>query len=140
MLPQRPAAPGRYEPQLHVVTFATDLNKPEFGELLSSADAHGIRVTVLQPRFNMHGYFGGRFGLRLQLVTNFANMIPDEDYVMFVDGYDVVFSGGASSIIDSFYKATRGKDVALFAAETAVWPEESLEEAYPPGPTRYRFL
>jgi hypothetical protein len=140
MLPQRPAAPGRYEPQLHVVTFATDLDRPELGELISSANAHGICVTVLQPRFDLRGFWGGRFGLRLQLVTNFANLIPDEDYVMFVDGYDVVFSGNASSIIDGFYRATKGKDVALFAAETGVWPERSLEDSYPPGPTRYRFL
>jgi hypothetical protein len=139
-LPQRPAAPGRYEPQLHVVTFASDLDKAELGELLSSARAHGIQVTVLQPRFDLGEHWGGRFGLRLQLLTQYANLIPDQDYVMLVDGYDVAFSGNSSSIIDGFYKATQGKDVALFAAETEVWPEKLLEEAYPPGPTRYRFL
>jgi hypothetical protein len=140
LLPQRPAGPGRYEPQLHVLTFATNLTKPELGELLSSATAHGICVTILQPRFDLRDHWGGRFGLRLQLVTNYANMIPDEDYIMFVDGYDVVISGNSSSIIDGFHRATQGRDVALFAAETGVWPVRSLEAAYPPGPTRYRFL
>jgi hypothetical protein len=122
------------------VTFATNLDEPKLGELLSSANAHGIHVTVLQPRFDMHDYWGGRFGLKPMLVTNYVNMIPDEDFVMFVDGYDVVLSGNSSSIIDGFYKATKGRDVALFGAETGVWPERSLEAAYPPGPNRYKFL
>lgn len=140
MLPQRPAPPGIYEPRLHVVTFATHLNEPKLGELLSSANAHGVRVTVLQPQFDLRDHWGGRFGLRPLLVTNYANMIPDQDFVMFVDAYDVVLSGNSSSIIDGFYKATKGRDIALFGAETGVWPEKSLEDAYPPGPTRYRFL
>ena len=78
--------------------------------------------------------------MRLDLVANFANMVPDEDYIMFVDGYDVIFTGNTSSIIDGYYNATKGRDVALFAAETAVWPERSLESEYPPGPTRYQYL
>lgn len=140
MLPQRPIPAGNYVPQLHVVTFATDLNRKELDELLRSAQAFGVRVTVLQPRFDLHGYWGGRFGLRLQLVTNFANMVPDEDIIMFVDGYDVIFTGNTSSIIEGYYNATQGRDIALFAAETGVWPETDLESSYPPGPTRYKFL
>jgi hypothetical protein len=140
MLPPRPIPAGHYEPQLHVVTFATDLDRADLDELLNSAKAHGIRVTILQPRFDLRGYWGGRFGLRMQLVTNFANMVPDEDIVMFVDGYDVIFTGNISSIIDGYYQATKGRDIALFTAETGVWPERDLESAYPPGPTRYRFL
>lgn len=140
MLKQRPVPAGHYEPQLHVVTFATDLDKHELDELLSSAKAHGVRVTILQPRFDLHGYWGGRFGLRLQLLANFANLIPDEDIVMFVDGYDVIFTRNTTAIIDGYYRATKGRDIALFAAETAAWPEKDLAAAYPPGPTRYKFL
>lgn len=139
-LPQRPLAAGHSEQRLHVVTFATDIAKPELGQLLSSAKAHGLHVIVLEPKLNMHGYWGGRFGLKLQFVTNFVNQIPDQDIVMVVDAYDVVFTGNASSIIDGYYRATKGRDMALFATETGLWPEQELELAYPPGPTRYQYL
>jgi hypothetical protein len=140
MLPRQPNAVGHYKPQLHVLTLATDLNKPELDHLISSAEVHGLRVTVLQPSFDMRGHWGSRFGIKLQLVTNFANMIPDDDLLMIVDGYDTVFTGNTSSIVDGFYQATQGRDIFLASAETNVYPEPNLRSLYPAGPTRYMFL
>jgi hypothetical protein len=129
-----------YQPALHIITTATDLHKHQMANLLRTADAHGLHVSVLSPTAKMGHPAGGKFGLRLQLAANFFNMLHEEDYVMAVDAYDVAFAGGAADIIAGFREAVGGRDVALFGAETGLWPDEGLKELYPAAPTKYRYL
>jgi hypothetical protein len=44
--------------------------------------------------------------------------------VLFVDGYDVVFTAGAEELLKTF---NRFEARILFSAEDACWPDRSLE-------------
>lgn len=52
----------------------------------------------------------------------------DDLIIMFTDSYDVVFTNGASEILEKFRKMDAR---VVFAAEGFCWPDKSLAEKYP---------
>lgn len=48
--------------------------------------------------------------------------------IMFVDSYDVIFTGSATEILSRFSEFAAG---AVFSAEGFCWPDASLSKQYP---------
>ncbi|XP_048475997.1 multifunctional procollagen lysine hydroxylase and glycosyltransferase LH3-like [Rhincodon typus] len=57
--------------------------------------------------------------------------------VMFVDSYDVIFAGSPLELLKKFVLFNHK---VIFAAEGFIWPDESLEDKYPPVRSGKRYL
>lgn len=81
-------------------------------------------------------------GHKINLVKNWIDKNRskeafDDDIILFVDGYDVVFCDDLPTIAERFL----GFDCdILFAAEKECWPSPDLAELFPETENRYRFI
>ncbi len=123
--------------QTHIITVGTDENK--MWGLEQSAKRHGITYLNLGRGVEwgggtMEGQGGGH---KINLVRSHIQTLPDEDTVLFVDGYDVLFTDNIRSIKERF----DGFDCdILFAAEKSCWPEPTIAPQFPMTPTPYKYL
>ena len=123
--------------QTHIITVGTDENK--MWGLEQSAKRHGITYLNLGRGVEwgggtMEGQGGGH---KINLVRSHIQTLPDEDTVLFVDGYDVLFTDNIHSIKERF----DGFDCdILFAAEKSCWPEPTIAPQFPMTPTPYKYL
>jgi len=123
--------------QTHIITVGTDENK--MWGLEQSAKRHGITYLNLGRGVEwgggtMEGQGGGH---KINLVRSHIQTLPDEDVVLFVDGYDVLFTDNIHSIKERF----DGFDCdILFAAEKSCWPEPTIAPQFPMTPTPYKYL
>lgn len=127
-------------PKLHVVTVITDPNDENFLKLYNSAMIHNISfVPLLSPRQIGHGT---GFGMKIKLMRDYVQTVPDRDIVMFVDGYDVLITGTDKEIKARFerFRRTHGNK-ALFSGEYFCWPDEYKKHQYPEvSNTPYKYL
>lgn len=81
----------------------------------------------------------GNLGLKLKLVHDFirANDLNDDDILLFIDAYDVLYAGKKDAILEQF--RTFEKPL-VFGAETACSPDSSLVDRYPSSPSGFQFL
>lgn len=103
-----------------------------FQQFLYSCHYHGIQVELLgwgQP------YQGGT--QKLLLLENYLNALPEEDLLLFVDSFDVVFLTGKEEISTRFQKMNLP---FLMSAERNCYPHTELRERFPPSPTSFRYL
>lgn len=123
--------------QTHILTVGTDENK--MWGLEQSAKRYGITYLNLGQDVQwgggtMEGHGGGH---KINLVRSHIQTLPDEDTVLFVDGYDVLFTDNIHSIKERF----DGFDCdILFAAEKSCWPEPTIAPQFPMTPTPYKYL
>jgi len=123
--------------QTHIITVGTDENK--MWGLEQSAKRHGITYLNLGRGVEwgggtMEGQGGGH---KINLVRSHIQTLPDTDTVLFVDGYDVLFTDNIHSIKERF----DGFDCdILFAAEKSCWPEPTIAPQFPMTPTPYKYL
>ena len=123
--------------QTHIITVGTDENK--MWGLEQSAKRHGITYLNLGQGVEwgggtMEGQGGGH---KINLVRSHIQALPDEDLVLFVDGYDVLFTDNIHTITERFH----GFDCdILFAAEKSCWPEPTIAPQFPMTPTPYKYL
>jgi len=123
--------------QTHILTVGTDENK--MWGLEQSAKRHGITYLNLGRGVEwgggtMKGHGGGH---KINLVRSHVQSLPDEDLVLFVDGYDVLFTDNIHTIKERF----DGFDCdVLFAAERSCWPEPTIAPQFPMTPTPYKYL
>ena len=123
--------------QTHIITVGTDENK--MWGLEQSAKRHGITYLNLGRGVEwgggtMEGQGGGH---KINLVRSHIQTLPDEDIVLFVDGYDVLFTDNIHSIKERF----DGFDCdILFAAEKSCWPQPTIAPQFPMTPTPYKYL
>lgn len=123
--------------QTHVITVGTDENK--MWGLEQSAKRHGITYLNLGQGVEWDGgtMVGQGGGHKINLVRSHIQTLPDEDLVLFVDGYDVLFTDNIHSIKERF----DGFDCdILFAAEKSCWPEPTIAPQFPMTPTPYKYL
>ncbi|KAK6177441.1 hypothetical protein SNE40_015540 [Patella caerulea] len=124
---------------LTVATEETD----GFKRFMRSAKKYDLNVKVLGLGKQWRGgdvanYAGG--GQKVNILRDGLEEFKDLDdlIVMFVDSYDLVFSGDKSEILEKFAKFDAH---VVFSAEGSCWPDESLREKYPPvKATEKRFL
>jgi len=123
--------------QNHVLTVGTDQEK--MWALEQSANRHGITYSNLGQGVewtggSMEAHGGGQ---KINLTRNHLLTLPDNDTVLFVDGYDVLFFDDLLTIVERF----EGFDCdILFAAEKDCWPDPKMAPMFPMTPTPYKYL
>lgn len=121
----------------HVLTVGTDEDK--MWALDQSTKRHGINYINLGKGMQWHGgtMEGQGGGQKINLVRNHIQSLPDDDVVLFVDGYDVFFCDDLATISERF----RGFNCdILFAAEKDCWPLANMASQFPMTPTPYKYL
>lgn len=123
------------QPPLHVVTVATDTTLG-FKRLVYSCHQNGIHLDVLgfgQP------YSREDHAKKLRYMAEYLKTLPDEDLVLFVDGYDVIILDSGEEIVRRFFDM---KTPALISAVGNLFPPilSKHKDLYPKAPTSFRFL
>ena len=80
----------------------------------------------------MEGPGGGQ---KLNCIRRALNGLPDNDVVIFTDGFDVFWTNTVYEVVGRFLEM---KAEVVFAAEKYLWPNKHLR--FPPAPTPYRYL
>ena len=122
------------KPRLHVVTVA---NYQALGldRLLYSAEYFGHEVTVL----GMDKPYPNHF-VKVHNTLDFAQSIPSQDLILFVDAFDVMILGTEDEIVSRFLEF---KKPCLFGAERNYHPKASVFDLigeYPHSPTSLQYL
>ena len=121
----------------HIITVGTD--KTKMWGLEQSAKRHAITYLNLGEGIEwcggtMEGQGGGQ---KINLVRGHIRTLPQDDLVLFVDGYDVLFTDNIDVIKERFEGF---KCDILFAAEKSCWPEPTKAPEFPMTPTPYKYL
>ncbi|XP_047465808.1 procollagen-lysine,2-oxoglutarate 5-dioxygenase 1 isoform X2 [Mugil cephalus] len=128
------------EEKLLVLTVATK-NTDGFRRFLRSAKHFNYTVKVLgrDQKWNGGDYMsapGGGQKVRL-LKTALEEMKNDDQIILFIDSYDVVFASGPKELLKKFRQA---KHKVVFSSESLIWPDRHLEDKYPHVREGNRFL
>ncbi|MBA2727612.1 MAG: hypothetical protein H0U49_05505 [Parachlamydiaceae bacterium] len=119
------------DPQLHICTVASQRNKG-LDQLLDSCDRYGLSIDVMgmgQPfKGNSH---------KLMYVQDYIQNLDDNDVVLFVDAYDVLFFADADKILQTFLNIDKP---FVISVERYCWPYPNLEPSFPRGPTSFRYI
>ena len=126
------------------VTAATE-ETDGLGRLKDSAVRYGIPLEVLGIKKDWTGGNVSRLenpggGQKINLLKEYLESnkeLEDNDFIVFVDGYDVIFTGPTEFILER-YKEFDCK--VLFAAERSCWPDEGLASSYPEVNSPYKYL
>ena len=122
-----------------VITVGTD--KDKLKHLLKSTEKFNINILNLGQDVVWNGgtMDGPGGGQKLNLVKQYLNKssLRDDDIVLFVDGYDVIFNDDLETIVSRYKEFNT--DI-LFAAEKECWPVPSMANLFPKSETEYRFL
>lgn len=117
-------------PRLHVCTMAS-YTCQGLNQLMASCKAYNISLDVLgldQP-FS--------FGKKLRDVKEYVNRLPDDDIVLFTDGFDTLLLASEETILKKF----RSMNVPfVIAAETNCHPFLHIAPYYPQSPTKFKYL
>jgi GR25 family glycosyltransferase involved in LPS biosynthesis len=128
--------------KLKIVTTATE-DTDGLKRLRESASRYGIPLKVLGLEKSWTGGEVARLedpggGQKINLLKPYLQELDDDDILVFVDGYDVVFTRDIESALEAFNN-NFPKDV-VFSAEKACWPDSGLTNSYPKVDSEYRFL
>ena len=124
---------------LQVVTVITDESNENYQKLKRVAELHGIPVVGLVSSERIGHGFG--FGMKLKMLSDYIQALPDNKLIVFVDGYDVLITApNASEIERRYLQLTRGSGKALFSAEMTCWPDAHLSTSYPKCKSEYKYL
>ena len=117
-------------PTLHVLTCATDEEKGF--RVLPDVD-HNLGKGVVWQGGNMAEGPGG--GQKINLIKDFISVLPKDDLVLFVDGYDTFFVRSHEEIVKRYNDM--GSKI-VFGAEKDLWPDQSLQ--FPDQTTSFKYL
>eukprot|EP00741_Cyanophora_paradoxa_P005379 tig00000881_g5217.t1 len=135
--PQTPA----HKPRLIAFTVADHVEEGlEVMQKLTAKYGIELRVQIVPLLLGKAIGHGRGFGHKLNLERDIviAEDIHDDDVVMFVDAFDVIFAPtSAEEILAKFFET--GCEV-VFAAEYFCWPRPEMKERYPEVTTPYRFI
>jgi hypothetical protein len=112
-------------------------------ELLATARLYGVHVELLgqgtkwQGKDPRDGPGAGGYKFVLLGRELATRGVSDDQIVLFVDGYDVVFNGPLLDYLDAMGKHP-GCDM-LVAGERVCWPNSSLQRHFPMTTSPYRF-
>ncbi|XP_072223349.1 procollagen-lysine,2-oxoglutarate 5-dioxygenase 1 isoform X2 [Leuresthes tenuis] len=126
--------------KLLVVTVATK-ETDGFGRFLRSAKHFNYTVKVLGRGQKWKGgdYLsapGGGQKVRL-LKEALQKMNSEDQIILFIDSYDVVFASGPKELLRKFQQA---KHKVVFSSESLIWPDRHLEDKHPHVREGNRFL
>jgi len=128
--------------KLKIVTAATE-DTDGLKRLRESASRYGIPLKVLGLEKSWTGGEVARLenpggGQKINLLKPYLQELDDDDILVFVDGYDVVFTANIERALEAF-NDDFPKDV-VFSAEKSCWPDSKLANSYPKVDSEYRFL
>jgi hypothetical protein len=112
------------EGRLRVVTVATH-ERPQLSTLRQSVHNSGHELEVVGMGTTYPG-----LGLKLMAISEWLPSVPDEDYILLVDGYDVLFLMPSADILADYKKFCTP---VVFSAETRCHPDTALALLYPGG-------
>jgi GR25 family glycosyltransferase involved in LPS biosynthesis len=130
--------------KVKIVTAATE-ETDGLRRLKESAIRYGIPLKVLGIE---KGWTGGNVsrlenpggGQKINLLKEYLaedKELNDDDTIIFVDGYDVIFTKPVEFFLER-YKKFNCK--VLFAAERCCWPDQGLAPSYPDTDSPYKYL
>lgn len=125
---------------LHIITVITDKNNPNYKRLSNSAKLNGFDIIPLISKEPISHITG--FGMKIKLVKEFLYDKNDNDIILFVDGYDVLFTCNKDEILKRYnnFEMQYGKCI-VFSTENACWPDSTLSTKYPKiDTTPYKYL
>uniref|UniRef100_A0A7N8Y4N9 Procollagen-lysine,2-oxoglutarate 5-dioxygenase 1 n=1 Tax=Mastacembelus armatus TaxID=205130 RepID=A0A7N8Y4N9_9TELE len=131
---------GTKEPfeNLVVVTVATK-ETDGFRRFLRSAKHFNYTVLGRGEKWRGGNYMsapGG--GQKVRLLKTALEEIKNEDEViLFIDSYDVVFASGPKELLKKFQQS---RHKVVFSSETLIWPDRHLEDKHPHVREGNRFL
>jgi hypothetical protein len=76
-------------------------------------------------------------GMKINLMREYLQDVPDDDVVVFTDGYDVIYADNLETILERFEGF--GSQV-VFSAESVCWPHAEWADRFPESETPYRYL
>lgn len=131
---------GIPEDKLLVVTVATK-ETDGYRRFLRTAKHFNYTVKVLgrDQKWKGGDYMsapGGGQKVRL-LKEGLKEMKDDDQIILFIDSYDVVFASGPKELLKKFQQT---KHRVVFSSETLIWPDRHLEDKYPHVREGNRFL
>lgn len=121
---------------MHILTVATDLTKIKYLELskqLFKTEYKNLGQGVIWNGGDMNRPGGGQ---KINLVKKELANLPDDDIVLFVDGYDVFINEDTQTILKRFIEMNA--DVVI-AAEKACWPDKAIAPMFTESHTDYRY-
>ncbi|XP_028266403.1 procollagen-lysine,2-oxoglutarate 5-dioxygenase 1 [Parambassis ranga] len=128
------------EEKLFVVTVATQ-ETDGFMRFLRSAKHFNYTVKVLGQG---HKWKGGDYtsapggGQKVRLLKAALEEMENEDQIiLFIDSYDVVFASGPTELLKKFQQA---RHKVVFSSESLIWPDRHLEDKHPHYREGNRFL
>ncbi len=124
-------AKSRSQDSFHVVTVATR-NDPGLQMLLHSCQYNGITIDILGMG---DPYLGN--GQKLLYMLEYMKDLPNNDIVLFSDGFDTLFLNDKKTILKKFLAM---KVPCLFSAEVNCFPEPELCVYFPPSPTKFKYI
>jgi len=123
--------------KVHPVTIGTDTKKCV--KLNTSASKVGVQVRNLGTNVTWLGtdMSGPGGGMKVNILKDYVNSLPDTDIVLFTDAYDVFYADDLETITERYLDFNCK---VLFSAEYYCWPDANLENDFPMSPTKYRYL
>ncbi len=121
-------AVGSNEPVVHALTFATDELK--MNKLVNSGLKHSMHFTNIGEGlvWKGNGKNNTGCGQKINVMREYLNTLPENDIVLFVDGYDVFVSNTINAIVQQYHNYNAK---VIFASEQYCWPDATLAELYP---------
>lgn len=118
-------------PQLHMCTVGTELNKG-LSQLLDSCNYRNIKIEVLGFAKPFRG-----LAQKLIFVQDYIQTLPDDDVVMFVDGYDVLILNDIDTILQAFLDVGHS---FIISGERFCWPLTNRCHEFPSNNSSFRFV
>ena len=123
-------AVGSFAPKIHTTTFGTD--ETMMSLLFNSAKHHNIIFNNFGKGLEWNGHDPNNYlgtAQKIKMMREYIQDLPDNDIVMFVDGYDVFISNNINVIMREYYKfdakVVFGRDYKI------CWPDATLAELFP---------
>ena len=125
-------AVGSFTPKVHTLTFGTD--ETRMSVLYDSGRLNNIIFNNIGKGLEWNGFSktdnsGG--GQKINVMKEYIQNLPDDDIIMFVDGYDVFILNNINRIIQEYYKLDAK---VIFAKDYKYcWPDDTLAELFHDG-------
>jgi len=113
-------------------------NKPHPGldALLLSCKPFDIKTRVLgMGNKTPIGHKTGGFGLKLELLKQELELLPQEQLILFTDAYDVIIQHSLEAL-EQWFQEESHQNKVLFAAESSKWPLE-IDDLFYPSPLQF---
>lgn len=128
--------------EIAIYAIATDIDRWELGYLNRSVKRAGGSLNVIVSSSRI-GRLPVGFNQKVILMYKQVKEHKEDDIVMMVDGYDVMFVSSVDEIMDKYRRMNMG-DKVLFSCEPGCWPVtapyEKLCSSYPQSKDKYPYL